>query len=110
MRGAVDGVDGVGDVEPFAELEVVGADGQESVEELGGLEEGGHVQGWGGAVVVRGGAEGGEGVVEFGVEDGPEGGEVHGGDFEDEGPEEHVEFGAGEGGGRGGGGGVEELG
>ena len=36
--------------------------------------------------------EGGEGVVEFGVEDGPEGCQVHWRGFENERSEEHVDF------------------
>ena len=37
--GTVDGVDGVGDKEPFAELEVVGGGGQKGVEEFVSLDD-----------------------------------------------------------------------
>lgn len=39
VRGAVDGIDGVGYEEPFVELEVVGRYADERVEEFAGLEE-----------------------------------------------------------------------
>ena len=88
VRGSIDGVDGVGDEEPFAQLEVVRGDGQEGVEELGRLQHARRVV----RVVGLGGVEGREGVVQLGVDDGPKGCEMHGGGLEDEGSEDHVDL------------------
>ena len=99
VRRSVHGVDGVGDEEPFAELEVVRREGQEGVEEFGRLQHaGGGVRVWG--VGLFDGNEVGdcrgeqrrEGVVELGVDDGPEGCQVHGRRLENERSEDHVDL------------------
>ena len=99
VRGPVHGVDAIRHEEPFAQLEVVRRHRQQGVEEFGRLQHAGGTVG-----VLRGGAlgrvQGTEGVVELGVDDGPEGSQVHGRGFEYEGPEDHVDLRSGDGGGR----------
>jgi len=75
VAGFVDGVDGVGDEEPLVELEGLGGEGQEEVEELAGLEDGEVVV----DAVPLAGEDGGDGGLQFEVDCGPERREMDGG-------------------------------
>lgn len=103
---AVDGIDGVGDEEPGVQLEVVGGEHDQRVEQLAGLQH----RGVGVRVAVVGvREERRQRRRELRSHNGPEWREVHGRDRQEQGAEEHEEFSAGGRGRRGGGRGGEEF-
>lgn len=71
------------------ELKLVGRDDEQCVEELTGLQDCGVRVG---AVILVVGEDGGDGGLQFGVDERPEGGKVHGGGSEHERAEDHVYF------------------
>ena len=89
VRRSVHGVDAIGDEKPFAQLEIVRRDRQEGIEEFGRLQ---HARGTIRVVGGLGRVQGREGVVQLGVDDGPERSQVHGRSLEDESPEDHVDL------------------
>ena len=106
VRGPVDGVDAIGHEEPFAQLEVVRRDRQEGIQKFGRLQ---HAQSIVRIGVGLGRVQGREGVVQFGVDDGPERSQVHGRSLEDESPEDHVDLRSGDRRGRRGGRGGHQI-